>query len=47
MTNIAIIGAGPNAAGHARYYAKNPRTTLVAVADPDQGRAEALAKECG
>jgi predicted dehydrogenase len=47
MTRIAIIGAGPNAAGHARYYAKCPNVTLVAVADPDTARATALASETG
>jgi predicted dehydrogenase len=46
-TRILVIGAGPNAAGHARYYAKSSRATLVAVADPDQARAQALAAETG
>jgi predicted dehydrogenase len=45
MTKLAIIGAGPNAAGHARYYAACDRVQLVAVADPATERAEALAKE--
>lgn len=47
MIRIGIIGAGPNAAGHARYYAASPRTTLVAIADPATGRAATLATACG
>lgn len=45
MIRIGIIGAGPNAAGHARYFAKSQRATLVAIADPALPLAEALAKE--
>jgi predicted dehydrogenase len=47
MQRIGIIGAGPNAAGHARYYAASQRARLVAVADPDTARAQALASETG
>jgi predicted dehydrogenase len=45
MIRIGIIGAGPNAAGHARYFATCPRTKLVAIADPALPLAEALARE--
>lgn len=47
MIRIGIIGAGPNAAGHAKYFSKSGRARLVAVADVDLPRAEALATECG
>ncbi len=47
MIRIGIIGAGPNATGHGKYFAKDPRTKVVAVADPDEARAKALAAECG
>ncbi|GAB4456852.1 MAG: hypothetical protein OHK0029_15490 [Armatimonadaceae bacterium] len=47
MIRIGIIGAGPNAAGHARYFRDSPRTEVVAVADPNTERAEALATEVG
>jgi predicted dehydrogenase len=45
VIRFGIIGAGNNAAGHARYFHANPRTEVVAVADPDAGRATALAGE--
>ncbi|GCE12877.1 Gfo/Idh/MocA family protein [Tengunoibacter tsumagoiensis] len=45
MTRIGIIGAGPNAAGHARYFASSERSTVVAIADPDLKRAQELAAE--
>lgn len=47
MTRIGIIGAGPNGTGHAKYYRDCPRAHLVAIADPDQARATALATEFG
>jgi predicted dehydrogenase len=47
MIKIGIIGAGPNAAGHARYYAESSRAELVAIADPNRERADALAEETG
>lgn len=47
MHKIGIIGAGPNASGHARYYAKSDRATVVAIADPAMDRAQALATEVG
>lgn len=47
MIKLGIIGAGPNASGHARYYAQSPRTQVVAIADPAQDRAQALATEVG
>lgn len=46
-TRIGIIGAGPNATGHGKYFAQCGRAKVVAVADPDAARGEALAKECG
>lgn len=45
MIRIGIIGAGPNAVGHAQYYAHSSRSRVVAIADPDQQRATALARE--
>ena len=45
MIRIGIIGAGPNAAGHARYFTASPRSQVVAIADPDQRRAVQLAEE--
>jgi predicted dehydrogenase len=47
MVRIGIIGAGPNATEHARYYRDSSRSQLIAIADPDRGRAETLANETG
>ena len=47
MIRIGIIGAGPNASGHASYFGKCSRTHVAAVADTDLPRAEALASQCG
>lgn len=47
MIKLAIVGAGPNASGHARYYATSGRATVVAIADPVAERAQALAQEVG
>lgn len=47
MIRIGIIGAGPNAVGHAEYYFTSSRAQLVAIADPALDRAEALAKATG
>ncbi len=47
MIKIGIIGAGPNATGHAKYYHKSPRTKVAAIADPAFDLAEKLAAECG
>lgn len=47
MTRIGIIGAGPNAAGHARYFAESSRVELVAIADVNLCRAQELAQETG
>jgi predicted dehydrogenase len=48
MIMIGIIGAGPNATGHGKYYASHPeRARVVAVADVDADRAKALAEVCG
>lgn len=45
MIRIGIIGAGPNAIGHGKYYAgQRDRVKVVAVADPDEARARALAE---
>ncbi len=44
---FGIIGAGPNASGHARYFKKSDRSEVVAIADPDTARATALAEEVG
>jgi predicted dehydrogenase len=46
LIKIGIIGAGPNAAGHATYYHASPRARVVAVADPAGERAAALAEQC-
>ncbi len=45
MTRIGIIGAGPNAAGHARYFAQSDQAQLVAIADVALDRAQELATE--
>jgi len=47
VIRIGIIGAGPNAAGHATYHAASGRARVVAIADPDAARAEALARQVG
>ncbi len=47
MIRIGVIGAGHNGSGHARYYHECERSEVVAVADPDGGRAAALAEEVG
>ena len=47
MIRIGLIGAGPNGADHARYYNQSSRSELVAIADPDRERAQALATELG
>jgi predicted dehydrogenase len=46
MIRIGIIGAGPNATGHGKYYRGCGRAKVVAVADPALDRAETLAKDC-
>jgi UDP-N-acetylglucosamine 3-dehydrogenase len=47
MTRIGIIGAGPNAQGHGRYYTEAAgRSKVVAVADVDEARARAMADAC-
>lgn len=45
MIRVGVIGAGNNGSKHARYYHDCPRTEVVAVADPDEERAAALAGE--
>jgi predicted dehydrogenase len=45
MTRIGIIGAGPNAAGHARYFAQSEQAELIAIADVALDRAQELATE--
>jgi len=47
MIGVGVIGAGNNGSKHARYYHDCPRTAVVAVADPDEGRATDLAGEVG
>ncbi|MCW8129034.1 MAG: Gfo/Idh/MocA family oxidoreductase [Planctomycetota bacterium] len=47
MIRIGLIGAGPNATGHAKYYKENPRVKIVAVADPNQEAGGKLAQDCG
>lgn len=47
MIRIGIIGAGPNASGHGKYYSQSSRAKVVAVADPDKARADQLAAETG
>ena len=44
---IAIIGAGVVAANHARAFASNPDAQLVAVADVDARKGEAMAAQYG
>lgn len=43
--NVGIIGAGWAAGEHCKTLARAPGTTVVAVADPDVDRAQALALE--
>jgi predicted dehydrogenase len=43
MIRIGVIGAGPNGAGHAQYFASHERSRVVAIADPDMKRAIELA----
>jgi predicted dehydrogenase len=45
MIRIGIIGAGPNAQGHAQYYHQSPRARVAAIADVALDRAQALAAE--
>ena len=47
MIRIGIIGAGNNAAGHARYYAKSGRATVAAIADPAGAARGPLCGEIG
>jgi predicted dehydrogenase len=47
MIRLGVVGAGNNGAGHARYYHASPRADVVAVADPDLARAQALAEAVG
>ncbi len=45
MIKVGIIGAGNNAAGHARYYHKSLRAEVSGIFDPAQETANAVAKE--
>jgi predicted dehydrogenase len=47
MIRIGIIGAGPMAMSHGKYFATCGRAKVVAVADPLPAPAEAMAKETG
>lgn len=42
-----VVGVGAIGSLHARAYAEHPRTALVAVADADLARAEAVGRELG
>lgn len=44
---VAVVGVGHFGRIHASKYAANPHTHLVAVADSDPARAEAVAREFG
>ncbi len=44
---IGVIGAGPNASTHATYFARSPRSQVVAIADPVIERAQELASVTG
>jgi predicted dehydrogenase len=44
---VGVIGLGSFGSHHARHYAANPAATLVAVADVDRQRAEAIATRFG
>src|SRR5579862_5666694 len=44
---VAVVGAGILGTNHARFFARNPKTTLVAVADIAKGRADQLADQLG
>jgi predicted dehydrogenase len=43
----AVVGVGMIGSLHARVYAEDPRTTLVAVVDPDPERARRVAEPLG
>ena len=47
MIRVAAIGAGRMGSVHARNVAANPRMQLACVADTDEARAGALARELG
>jgi len=47
MVRVGIIGAGPNGRGHARGLHRSGRSRVVAVADPQMDRAQAVASEVG
>lgn len=42
---LGVVGAGRMGHFHARHLSKNPRVTLVGVADPDAAKAGKIAKE--
>lgn len=44
---VGVVGAGLMGGLHARAVAENPRAALRAVADPDLGRAQELARRFG
>ena len=44
---IGLLGAGRIGRIHGTNVARHPRATLAAIADPDAGMAEALARETG
>ena len=46
-TRIGVVGLGAFGRHHVRHYAAHPEAQLVAVADADGGRAEAIARDTG
>lgn len=44
---VGVIGAGRKGTSHARAYALNPRTEVVAVADPDEENRELFRRRFG
>jgi predicted dehydrogenase len=44
---VGIVGCGILGSNHARFFARNPNTTVAALADPLPGRAERLASPLG
>lgn len=42
---VGVVGAGRMGHFHARHLAKNPRATLVGIADPEAAKVEKVAKE--
>lgn len=47
MTDIAVVGAGPMGANHARAVSDHPTLNLRAIVDIDEQRAHQVGSECG